>query len=163
MSPLSDGLRHSYFYVGLSLLGLFLVQQAGGLRWPWLGQLQTDDLYKQFSGFALLCFIAHQWRFSVLRARGRFQQAAGLMSLHRGIGVAAPILFYCHSEGFGHAYQAALSSVFLAVYITGLFNMDIIGVRKPWARTVWLTAHVGLATLLPFLLGYHVFITYAYE
>jgi hypothetical protein len=152
-----------YFWLGLVLLALFLIQERGRLRWPWLAQLQGNDVYKQLSGFALLAFIAHQWHFSVLRARGLMRKAGGMIKRHKLLGAMAPVFFYAHSQQMGYAYQEVLSVVFFAIFVTGLLNFEITRVHKSWFQAIWITTHVGLSMALLFLLGYHVFISYAYQ
>ncbi|MDH5255932.1 MAG: hypothetical protein OEW72_08475, partial [Gammaproteobacteria bacterium] len=149
--------------LGLGLLALFLIQESAGWHWPWLGRLQDGDVYMQISGFVLLALVGHQWYFSVLRAQGQPQRAARLAGAHQLLGASAPAVFYLHAERIGHAYLAALSIVFFAVLITGLMNLGTAPGRGAPARAARITLHVGLSTALLFLLGYHVFVSYAYE
>lgn len=148
---------------GLTLLVLLVVQLAGGLRWPWLVELQAEDLYKQFSGFALCAFIAYQWRLSLARAGGRAHDDSRLADTHKLVGLAAPLLFFMHSQSLGYAYQVALSLAFLGLFFSGLFHREALRIPNPGYRTAWIAAHVSLATALPVLLGYHVYITYTFE
>jgi hypothetical protein len=148
---------------GLVLLVLLAVQLGGGLRWPWLAGLQADDVYKQLSGFVLCAFIVYQWRLSLARASGRLQGTSRLTDLHKMIGLSAPVLFFMHTQSLGYAYQVALSLVFLALFLSGVFHREALGIPNPGYRTAWIAAHVGLATALPILLGYHVYITYTFE
>jgi hypothetical protein len=148
---------------GLALLVLLVVQLAGGLRWSWLAELQANDLYKQLSGFALCAFIACQWRLSLARAGGRAQGNSRLANTHKRVGLAAPVLFFLHSQSLGYAYQVALSLTYLALFVSGVFHREALGIPNPGYRTAWIAAHVSLATALPILLGYHVYITYMFE
>lgn len=152
----------SYFWLGLLLLAAFALQEFGHWHWPWLAGRQADDVYKQLSGFALVCYLAHQWRCSRLRNRGLMQKAAKLLNQHKLLGALAPVVFYAHAQHLGYAYLLALSLAYFAIFITGLCSVEITGLRKPWFRKLWITLHVGLATGLLVLLGYHVFISYAY-
>lgn len=152
-----------YFYVGLALLAAFLILAFGPWRWPWLTALQNDEVYKQLSGFGLLGLIAYQWRFSALRAAGETRRANAMILRHKWIGALAPVLFYLHAQGFGHAYTQVLGAVFLVIVATGLFNQEISRVRRPWFYPTWIVMHVGSSMLLLALLGYHVYITYVFE
>jgi len=153
----------AYFFVGLVLLAAFLAEALGHWRWSWLTTLQGDDLYKQLSGFVLLGFIAYQWRFSALRAAGEVRRANSMLSRHKWLGALAPALFYVHAQGFGYAYTQVLGAVFLIVVATGLSNQEIARVRRPWFYPAWIVVHVGASTALLALLGYHVYISYAFE
>jgi len=151
-----------YFCLGLLLLTAFAIQNFGNLSWPWLAKLQADNVYKQLSGFVLVGYLGLQWRCSVLRNQGLMQQAAKLLNQHKLLGALAPVFFYAHAQHIGYAYLQALSLVYFAIFLTGLCNVEITGIRKQWFRKTWLTVHVGLATCLVFLLSYHIFISYAY-
>jgi len=158
-SPFSKG----YFCLGLLSLTAFALQEFCNINWPWLAEWQTNDIYKQLSGFTLAGYLAFQWRYSLLRNRGLVQKAAKQLNQHKLLGALAPVFFYAHAQHLGYAYLQALSLVYFAIFITGLCNFEITRVRKPWFRKVWITVHVGLSTGLVFLLGYHVFISYAYQ
>jgi len=65
------------------LLTAFALQEFGDLSWLWLAKLQADDVYKQLSGFAIVGYLALQWRCSVLRNQGLMQKAAKLLKQHK--------------------------------------------------------------------------------
>jgi hypothetical protein len=152
-----------YFCLGLLLLSAFALQELGAVSWPWLAKLQADNVYKQLPGFTIVGYLVHQWHCSLLRNQGLMQKAAKLLNQHKLLGALAPAFFYAHAQHIGYAYLQALSLVYFAIFLTGLCNVEITGIRKPWFRKIWITVHVGLATGLLFLLGYHVFISYAYQ
>lgn len=152
-----------YFRLGLALLALPALQQIAGLRWGMLETWQADDLYKQISGFVLLGFIAHQWYFPLLRVQGAMPKAARNAGRHRRLGAWAPLFYVFHTQQTGFAYLMALSLVFFAVFLSGLCNPETTRIRGEWFRPVWVTAHVGMATLLPFIIVFHVFVTYWFE
>jgi len=152
-----------YFGLGFFLLAVLLVQQGSGWRWPLLTEWQGDNLYKQMTGFGLLAFIFYQWRFSILRAQGEPRKAAALAGRHKLFGSLAPLLFLGHSQALGYGYLQALSLVFLLVFFTGLCNVEIAKIHKPWFQPVWITAHVGLSMALLFLAAYHVYLSYAFK
>ena len=161
--PVKSAFSKGYFCLGLLLLTAFAIQEFGNLSWPWLAKLQTDDVYKQLSGFVLVCYLVHQWRCSLLRNQGLMQKAAKLLNQHKLMGALAPLFFYAHAQHIGYAYLQALSLVYFAIFFTGLCNVEITRIRNDWFRKIWITVHVGLATSLVFLLGYHIFISYAYQ
>jgi hypothetical protein len=161
--PAKSMFSKGYFCLGLLLLTAFAIQEFGNWNLPWLAKLQTDDVYKQLSGFALVAYLVHQWRCSLLRNQGLMQKAAKLLNQHKLMGALAPVFFYAHAQHIGYAYLQALSLVYFAIFFTGLCNVEITRIRKDWFRKIWITVHVGLATSLVFLLGYHIFISYAYQ
>lgn len=152
-----------YCIVGLLALVAFMMQALGHQHWTWLAALQGNAVYKQVSGFVLLAFIAYQWRFSVLRARGETHRALAMIKRHKWLGALAPLFFYVHSQGLGYAYTRAMTVVFFTIFLTGLCNFEILRIRKPWFQPTWVMVHVGLSSALLLLLGYHVYITYTFE
>lgn len=161
--PAKSVFTKSYLCLGLLLLIAFAIQNFGNLSWPWLAKLQENDVYKQLSGFALVGYLALQWRCSVLRNQGLMQQAAKLLNQHKLLGALAPIFFYAHAQHIGYAYLQLLSLTYFGIFLTGLCNVEITGIHTQWFRKIWITVHVGLATGLVFLLGYHIFVSYAYQ
>lgn len=152
-----------YLAVGIVALGVLVLQQAGGWRWEALAQWQDGDIYRQLTGFTLVTFVLHQWYFPWLRLQHQVARAVRGANLHKLLGAVAPLLYLLHARHTGYAYQLWLSLVFLGVFATGLINPETAGVRQPWFRAVWIPVHVGLSTALPFLVAYHVFVTYWYE
>jgi hypothetical protein len=63
----------------------------------------------------------------------------------------------------GYGYQEILSLTLLLIFLTGLFNLQIVTIHKPWYRPVWISAHVGLSMALLLLMTYHVYINYAFK
>lgn len=161
--PVKSSFRKGYFYLGLLLLTAFAIQEFGNLSWLWLAKLQADDVYKQILGFTLVVYLAHQWRCSILRNEGLAQKAAQLLNQHKLLGALAPAFFYVHAQHIGYAYLQALSLIYFAIFITGLCNFEITHIHKHWFYSFWIIVHVGSATSLVFLLGYHIFISYAYQ
>lgn len=160
LKRMSDSAAGDYLALGYLLVGAYLCQYAAHFQWPWLTALQSSDVYKQVSGFALLAYIAQQWHLSVLRSRGLMQRAGRLLRRHRLLGSVAPAFLYAHTQVLGFGYQAVLALLFLGVSATGLIQQEAL---RLGGRPLWLVAHVSLATALLFLLAYHVYITYAYQ
>lgn len=161
--PAKSTLSKGYFCLGLLLLIAFALQEFGNLDWPWLAKWQTNNIYKQLTGFVLIGYLALQWRCSLLRSRGLMQKAAKLFNQHKLLGALAPVFFYAHAQHIGYAYLQVLSLAYFAIFLTGLCNIEITRIRKQWFRKIWIAVHVGSATGLTFLLGYHIFISYAYQ
>ena len=161
--PAKSAFSKVYFCLGVLLLTAFAIQEFGTVNWPWLVKLQADDVYMQLSGFALVGYLIHQWRCSLLRNQGLMQKAAKLLNQHKLLGSLAPVFFYAHAQHLGYAYLQALSLVYFAIFLTGLGNVEITRIRKRWFQKIWITVHVGLATGLVFLLGYHIYVSYAYQ
>jgi hypothetical protein len=161
--PAKSAFSKGYFCLGVLSLAAFALQDFGNWSWLWLAELQADDVYKQLSGLTLVGYLIHQWRCSLLRNRGLMQKAAKLLNQHKLLGALAPVFFYAHAQHLGYAYLQALSLVYFAIFLSGLCNVEITRIRKDWFRKIWITVHVGLATGLMFLLGYHIFISYAYQ
>jgi len=156
-------IKKSYFGLGLGLFGAFVVQEVYRWQWPWLAAWQTDSIYKQLSGLALIVFLSQQWQCSLLRNQGNTALGNARLPRHKWLGTLAPLFFYAHAQHVGYGYLQALSWSFFVVFFTGLCNCEIMQIRQPWFRPLWLILHVGLATALLFLIGYHVVISYAYE
>lgn len=152
-----------YFVLGFSLLVAFIIQESYQWNWSWLTALQTDNVYQQLSGFALLIYLAHQWHCAVLRTRGLMHEAAYVLNRHKLFGAIAPLVFYAHAQHLGFAYLQVLSLTYFAIFLTGLFNYEVSHIHRQWFRPVWITVHIGLSTGLLFLLAYHIFISYSYE
>ena len=161
--PAKSVFSKGYFCLGFLLLTAFAIQEYANWSWSWLAQLQADDVYKQLSGFTIVGYLVHQWHCSLLRSHGLMQKAAKLLNQHKLLGALAPAFFYAHAQHIGYAYLQVLSLVYFAIFLTGLCNVEITRIHKDWFRSIWITVHVGLATGLVFLLGYHMFISYAYQ
>jgi hypothetical protein len=155
--------RDAYFWAGLILLAMFLVQSFMGWKWPWLAELQTREAYKQLSGVALVLVFAHQWRLAALRAQGAapaIGQAA--LASHKLWGAMIPLFFYFHAQRWGYAYTALLSAVAFAICGTGLLREKVMRLRKPLLMDAWAIVHVVLSVSLILLVAYHAVISLRY-
>ena len=152
-----------YFGVGLFLLTALIVQQSTGWQWTLLTGLQGTNTYKLATGFGLLAFVLYQWRFSVKRAQGEQHKIATMMGRHKLLGTLLPLFFFLHSQTLGYGYQEIFSLTLLLIFLTGLFNSQIVTIHKPWYRPAWISAHVGLSMALLLLMTYHVYINYAFK
>ncbi|HWO99944.1 MAG TPA: hypothetical protein VNL74_04880 [Methylococcus sp.] len=151
------------FWIGLILLSAFFAQTGLGWYWGWLAEQQTHEMHKQMTGLLLVLFIGHQCWLSLQRTRGEPGAARHALARHKRWGTIAPLLFYVHSVRLGHAYLFALSLSFFAVFALGLLHQQLLNLQKKWLNQAWLIAHVALSTVLLILLGYHVYVSFAYE
>ncbi|MDD1644526.1 MAG: hypothetical protein LUQ29_14855, partial [Methylococcaceae bacterium] len=46
-TPTKSVFSKGYFCLGVLLLTAFALQEFGNWSWPWLAELQADDVYKQ--------------------------------------------------------------------------------------------------------------------
>jgi hypothetical protein len=167
-ASLPDALRSGlpakgYFWLGLFLLAALIAQQSTGWQWTMLTGLQDNNTYKLVTGFGLLACVLYQWRFSLKRAEGEKRNAATMMSRHKLFGALVPLAFFSHSQTLGYGYLEILSLTLLLAFLTGLFNFQIGQIHTPWYRPVWISAHVGLSMALLLLIGYHIYINYAFK
>jgi len=123
--------------LGLIFLSAFLVQELYAIKWPWLVQIQTNNVYKQISGFLLLIFILNQWHLSLLRIQNKMHIAHRELERHKLIGATAPVFFYFHSHSFGYAYLFILSSVFLGNVLIGLLHPIAMNCVRKWILKIW--------------------------
>ncbi len=149
--------------IGIGLLVGFLVQALFEFHWPWLNDWQHDSFYKQLSGFVLVTYLAHQWHLAALRAKGWNRRAGQELSRHRFAGTLAPLILYLHTQDFGHGFQIVLVGTFLALTATGLLHTHLVRSRVSRWQGAWLVIHIVLAVLLTVLLGFHVYVSYAYR
>lgn len=155
--------RKPYFLLGLLLVTLLLIQHYYNIEWEALAHLQTNSLYKQASGFLLFFYVVMQWRLAYLRHTKTGAQAKAHTGTHKWLGVLVPVFIYFHTTELGHAYQFALWSVFIATVLVGLFSFQEFKLKKNWFVMGWTIVHVGLATVLPVMMVFHIYITYIYS
>ena len=145
----------------LALAALYLAQDAAGLRWQWLDQIQTNDLYKYATGCLLLAYVGWQWYLFIARQR-RMRIQAWLI-WHQRSGVLAPVLFYIHSVHIGYGYLAALSWVFFANILLGAASPVGVRLRSRAYTALWTIAHILFAALTLLLALFHAYIAFYYK
>ena len=145
----------------LALAALYLAQDAAGLRWHWLDQIQTNDIYKYATGCLLLAYVGWQWYLFIARQRGARIQA--WLIWHQRSGVLAPVLFYIHSVHIGYGYLAALSWIFFANILLGAASPVGVRLRSRAYTALWTIAHVLFAAVTLLLALFHAYIAFYYK
>ena len=152
-----------YFLAGLLLLGLYLYQYLAGLQWPRLQAWQADETYKQISGYALLLIVLYQWRLSHVRNFTNKPVVSALLKNHKWVGALLPLPFFFHATQPGYAYLYMLALVFLLNIFVALFNTETVRISCKPCLFTWTLIHIVLAALTLLLVGYHVYVIYAYS
>lgn len=149
--------------IGFALLGLYCLQDAFALKLSVLESWQASKAFKIATGVVLLAFILDQWRLSLARARRDTRAAKPLYRRHGSLGLVAPALLFLHATSFGHGYLVALAGTFLATCALGVVNRQNLDLESRSFWHCWMIAHVGLATLLLFLVVFHAYVVAYYE
>lgn len=155
--------NYRYALAGTFLIVLYIMQLTLNLRWEWLDNLQSGEVYQQFTGFLLLTYVLIQGRLGLHRFRKQSSKYRILLEQHKSQGILGPIIFYIHSIDIGFAYQTVLVVVFLGNIIVGYLNPQAIPIRNKIYTVSWTILHVGLAILTLSLMIFHIFIVYYYS
>lgn len=150
--------------IGLVLLLLYFLQYFIGLEWEWLAALQSQQMYKRWSGLAMALFILFQWLLTFSRVIPKFRMyAVKINTMHKWIGALSPILFYLHSAEIGYGYLALLSYIFFTNTLLGNLNLDFIRLTSEAWFKGWMIVHVCLSVIVVFLMVYHITIVFYYK
>ena len=156
-----------FFYIGLILLLLFPLQALIGWQPARLAELQQIDKYKMWSGLVLAIYLGMQWVLPGLRLAKKPKLVKRFYTLHKQVGVFAPLMFYMHSMQWGYAYLMVLSIVFFANIAIGLFSVDVVGqymkVYRKQYTFWWMVMHVSLSVVTMGMMLYHIYISFAYQ
>lgn len=152
-----------YLLVGFMLIALYFTQLNLNLKWEWLADLQSNEFYRQFTGFLLLVYVLMQGRLGMQRLSKSSSQYRTLFAQHKLHGVYGPIIFYIHSIDIGFAYQVVLTFVFLGNSLVGYLSPQAIKVRDRWYVLSWIILHISLAILTLVLMIFHIYIVYYYS
>lgn len=152
-----------YFITGVALVTLYLTQLLLNLRWEWLDNLQSDELYRQVTGFLLFAYLLMQGRLGLKRFRKSETSFSALFYSHKIQGIFGPILFYIHSIDAGFAYQVVLTSVFLGNCVVGYLSPQAIPIKNKFYILSWTILHVGLAIATFMLMFFHMYVVYYYS
>ena len=132
-------------------------------EWPWLARLQADPTYKLVTGLIFCLYLTLMWLLFLFREIEVFIVAKQLFRWHEPAGFMGPLLFYLHADRLGHGYQLLLGLVFFANILLGLAYPLIHGLKSQRWHHVWLVLHIALAAVLPLLIGFHIYIVYAFK
>jgi len=153
-----------YFYLGLALFSIFLIQDSLRLKIPWLENLQAQEGYKIYSGIFLVLYILMQFVMPYNKSCEKPHVSAKTYRQHKFRGALAPLIFYVHSTKFGSSYLLLLSSVYFANFLVGLFNHERIknAIKRVAYFKFWLPVHISLSVLILSLIVFHVYVLSSY-
>jgi len=155
--------NQTYLLIGSLFLALYFTQLSFNLRWLWLDNLQSNEVYKQITGFLLLAYVTMQGRLGIQRLHNPNMPFRSLLANHKIHGVFGPVLLYIHSMDVGFAYQVVLTFVFLGNSLVGYLSPQAIKLRQKWYALIWTVLHVGLAILTLVLMLFHIYVIYYYS
>lgn len=153
-----------YFYFGLSVLVVFLMQELLQWKIPWLENLQSQENYKIYSGLALVAYVLSQFIMPYNKSCKRPHVSAKAYCQHKVRGAFAPLIFFMHSTTFGSGYLLLLSGVYFSNLLLGLFNHERIKDTLHRVRyfKFWLLMHIVLSVLVVSLIAFHIYIVASY-
>lgn len=158
-------MNNRYFYVGLVLFFIFVMQDVLSLKMAWLEQLQQQESFKIYSGLLLLVYLLTQF----IMPYNKFCKTPHVARNtnyhnHKQRGAFAPLFFFIHSTTWGTAYLLLLSGIYFANFLLGLFNYE--QVKNPLKRRafikIWLPLHIILALVLMTMVGFHLYVVASY-
>lgn len=143
------------------LVCLYFIQDFFQLYIPWLVSLQSIELYKYISGFAVFIFMLQQWILSSSRAGSNEDRM--MLSSHANVGAWSAVLLYLHSVELGHAFLLCLSGLYLGNVVLGALNPLALRVRKTWIKSSWLVVHIFASMLILVLSLVHAYWAFYYK
>ena len=156
--------RTLFLSLGLILFVLFLAQDLLDWKWLQLQQLQSDQMYRRWSGLGLGVIISFQWLLTLVRSVPKWEeQSQTFYNIHNWLGALSPLIFYVHSMKLGFAYLFLLSVTFFGNFLLGLFNLEVIKNKSMWIFQGWMILHVSFSFLITFITIYHVWVVFYYE
>jgi hypothetical protein len=147
--------------LGLVLVVLYALQATLGVDWGPLMVLQQEEIFRRWSGLALVSLVALQWTHPVLRRVYGPRQQERLGRLHHWLGCVVVLAFFVHASGPGPGYLALLSYTMFVSLLTGM-TQPTVAAGKPLSRFL-LVLHVLLAVVVLFLSGFHIWAVFAYS
>lgn len=156
--------RILFISTGCLFFLLFVLQDQLGLRWEYLYQLQSDQMYRRWSGLGLFIVILYQWILSIIRTTPRWEHKSLVFyNIHNWVGAFTPLLFYIHSMKLGFAYLFLLSITFFGNFLLGMFNLDVLKTKAQWVFQGWMVIHVAFSLFISFLTLYHIWVVFYYK
>jgi predicted ferric reductase len=119
--------------------------------------------YAIASGFLLTAAMLWQWRLYLVRRSGEARRIQREYKLHRWLGILPMILLVAHMGKPNGSLLSIVSGLLLLSSLSGLLNNEIVRQKVRWARTLWLTLHIGSAALILPLIILHVWAAFAFK
>lgn len=155
--------RKRYFAIGAAALVVLAMGLAAGFSARLALPKPASFAWSVSTGLILLGCILYQWLLFFARLTRRAADVRRHWQSHRYVGAAAVVLFVLHAGAIGYAMISVLALSFLVVAVTGLFNTEVLILRKPWMRQAWEIGHVGVSGILMPLIGLHVWAALAFK
>lgn len=155
--------KKSYFRLGMIALFALAICLALGFSLRHALPKSAGFAWSVVTGLILLGCILYQWMLFFARLNGRAAEARKHWSAHRWVGTAAIALFVLHAGAVGYAMVSVMAIGFLIVAFTGLWNTEVLILRKPWLRKAWEVGHIGISGLLMPLIALHVWAALAFK
>ncbi|WP_299551277.1 hypothetical protein [Seonamhaeicola sp.] len=150
--------------IGLVFLIAYFFQYFLKLEWNWLFQWQQEELFKRWSGLALMMLITCQWMLTLSRVIKKFRKhAMAMQAIHKWLGAVSPLFFYIHSMGLGYGYLLLLSYIFFSNALLGYFNLDVIRNNSDILFKGWMIVHVALSIIVTILMVFHITMVFYYK
>lgn len=150
--------------LGLILLFLFFAQCILKLEWIWLSELQTEEMYKRWSGLAVALVITFQWVLTLTRTVNKWKKhSPKMINIHKWLGALSPLFFYVHSIHLGYGYLLLLSYLFFANALLGYINLDVIKNNSDWLFKGWMIVHVAFSIIITTLMFFHIGVVFYYK
>lgn len=151
-------------YLGIGLFLLLLLYHFTPLHWPRLDAWQQQELFRRYTGLALLIYLALQWWLTLVRITPRLGRLhAPLLQLHRWVGALTPVFFLLHCPTLGYGFLAVLSISLLANFVLGLLNVRALRAAHPGWYLAWFITHAGASVLITALALLHAWIVFYYK
>lgn len=150
--------------IGLVLFCGYLLQNILELKIGALEKLQTQEMFKRWTGLALALFIVFQWVLTFTRIIPKLRKKSLIFTeIHKWIGAFSPLLFFIHTTSFGYGYLALLSYIFLSNMLLGTINLDVIKSQKEWVFKSWMIVHVSFSMLITGIMFLHIGTVFYYK
>ena len=150
--------------LGVVLLLFYFVQFFLEIQWSVLQDLQSEEMYKRWSGLAVALVITFQWVLTLTRVVKKWKKYALKMTdIHKWLGALSPLFFYMHSMNIGYGYLLLLSYLFLANALLGYINLDVIKNNSDWVFKGWMILHVAFSILITTLMFFHIGVVFYYK
>jgi len=151
-------------YAALILMAVSLAALVISQEW------QTGSLvalsgfeFQVVTGSLLVTGLCYQWILFFKRVLRDNKNARRVLVNHRWVGVGMTYLFALHAVRMGHTWMTLLSVVFFLIALTGVFNREVLRYRQNWIYLVWLSAHIGLSSMMVPLVALHVWVALVYQ